>query len=155
MTIISGNDNFNHFSIEIKLNFKISLFNQLSRDKDEKMKKSVLWGIGIGTIVVVTAIVVGVILGIQLTKKDFSKEFQFGAATSSYQIEGAWNRDGKSENIWDRATNRFPNIITGRTNGNDAANSYEFYKKDVKAVKDSGVRKIREIQKFFLNFLLI
>src|ERR1035437_9951917 len=31
----------------------------------------------------------------------FHKDFLWGTATSSFQVEGAWNVDGKGESIWD------------------------------------------------------
>ena len=73
----------------------------------------------------------------------FPKEFIFGAASAAYQVEGAYNADGKGENIWDRLTHTFPEKIAGDIKTGDiAANSYENYKEDVKALKMTGVRYV-------------
>jgi hypothetical protein len=72
-------------------------------------------------------------------EEDFPADFEFGAATSAYQIEGAWDVDGKSRNIWDIAVHDHPEIIRDRSTGNSAAESYYHYKEDVKALKASGV----------------
>ena len=31
----------------------------------------------------------------------FRNDFIWGTATAAFQIEGAWNEDGKSPSIWD------------------------------------------------------
>ena len=71
--------------------------------------------------------------------EDFADDFEFGAATSAYQIEGAWNVDGKGRNIWDMAVHDHPEIFRGNATGDSAADSYYHYKEDVKALKASGV----------------
>ena len=43
-------------------------------------------------------------------KADFGADFKWGVASSSYQTEGAWNLDGKSESNWDHFS-RLPGKI--------------------------------------------
>ncbi|NOH11066.1 MAG: family 1 glycosylhydrolase [Chloroflexi bacterium] len=74
-----------------------------------------------------------------MTFLEFPKDFEWGASTSSYQIEGAWNADGKGESIWDRFTIRPHNIINGDT-GDNACNQYEHLLADVKLIKHLGLK---------------
>jgi beta-glucosidase/6-phospho-beta-glucosidase/beta-galactosidase len=76
-------------------------------------------------------------------KLKFPKGFSFGAASAAYQIEGGWNLDGKGPNIWDNLTHSNPSLIIDRTNGDIAADSYHFYKDDVKALKNAGFQHYR------------
>lgn len=72
----------------------------------------------------------------------FPKGFDWGLATSSYQIEGAWKEDGKGESICDRFSHTPGKIKNGDT-GDIACDHYHRYKEDVQIMRDLGVSSYR------------
>jgi beta-glucosidase len=72
----------------------------------------------------------------------FPKNFEWGVATSSYQIEGAYNENGKGESIWDRFSH-LPNNIQNRDTGNIACDHYHRFKEDIQIMKEMGVKAYR------------
>ena len=68
----------------------------------------------------------------------FPDDFVWGVATAAYQIEGAWNEDGKGENIWDVFT-KVPGTIVDGSSGDIACNSYYQYSEDIELMKTIGV----------------
>ena len=66
----------------------------------------------------------------------------WGTATSSYQIEGAWQEDGKGPSIWDRFTH-MPGKILNNDTGDTALDHYHRYKEDVQQMKALGARTYR------------
>jgi beta-glucosidase len=72
----------------------------------------------------------------------FPDGFLWGVAGSAYQIEGAWNKDGKGESIWDRFSHTPGHIKNGET-GDTACDHYHRYKEDVALMKELGVQAYR------------
>lgn len=71
--------------------------------------------------------------------KYFPDDFLFGTASSAYQIEGAWNTDGKGPSVWDEFTHTHPERIKDGQNCDVGPNSYKFYLDDIAAVKNLKV----------------
>jgi len=74
--------------------------------------------------------------------KKFPKDFVWGAATAAYQIEGAWNADGKGESIWDRFAHTPGKIDNGDT-GDVACDHYHRYRDDVALMRRLGLHAYR------------
>ncbi len=72
----------------------------------------------------------------------FPHGFYWGVATSAYQIEGAWNEDGKGPSIWDTYTHTPGKIKNGDT-GDVANDHYHRYKEDVALMKSIGTNAYR------------
>ena len=72
----------------------------------------------------------------------FPDGFRWGVATSSYQIEGAWNEDGKGESIWDTFAHTPGNIENGDT-GDVANDHYHRVEEDVALMQSIGVTAYR------------
>src|SRR5258708_3383335 len=72
----------------------------------------------------------------------FPDSFTWGAAASSYQIEGAPFEDGKGPSVWDMMCRQPGRIYEGQT-GEVACDHYHRYKEDVALMRDIGLKAYR------------
>lgn len=72
----------------------------------------------------------------------FPKDFLWGTATASYQIEGAANEGGRAPSVWDTYC-RMPGRIKSDHTGDVAIDHYHRFKEDVALMKDMGVKAYR------------
>ena len=71
---------------------------------------------------------------------NFPDNFLWGAATSSYQVEGGWDEGGKGVNNWDVWTeDPESGHVSDKSNGQISADSYHKYKEDVQLIADMGL----------------
>jgi beta-glucosidase len=68
--------------------------------------------------------------------------FLWGAATAAYQIEGAWDEDGKGPSIWDRFSHT-PGKIAGGDTGDVTCDHYHRWREDVGLMHELGLRAYR------------
>ncbi|XP_026727765.1 lactase-phlorizin hydrolase-like [Trichoplusia ni] len=69
----------------------------------------------------------------------FPPGFKFGAGTSSYQVEGAWNVSDKGVNILDKFVHDHPTSIKDLSNGDVACDSYHNWERDVEMAAELGL----------------
>lgn len=73
---------------------------------------------------------------------NFPTDFLWGAATASYQIEGAALEDGRGECIWTRFSHTDGKVKHGHT-GDVACDHYHRYAEDVALMQQLGLRAYR------------
>lgn len=72
----------------------------------------------------------------------FPEGFLWGSATSSFQIEGAWNEDGKGESNWDRFCHTPGRILEGHV-GDVACDHYHRFAEDLDIMAKLGLKAYR------------
>jgi beta-glucosidase len=72
----------------------------------------------------------------------FPEGFHWGAATAAYQIEGAWQEDGKGESIWDRFAHT-PGKIRNGDSGDIACDSYHRLHQDIALAREMNLTSYR------------
>ncbi|MBR4881990.1 MAG: family 1 glycosylhydrolase [Clostridia bacterium] len=74
----------------------------------------------------------------------FNKDtFMWGVDDSAFQVEGAWNEDGKGESIWDRFCHDKRGKVYKDQNGDVACDQYHRYKEDMKMMGEFGIQAHR------------
>lgn len=72
----------------------------------------------------------------------FKKDFAWGAATASYQIEGGAFEDGRGSSVWDEFSHTEGKVFQGHT-GDVACDHYHRFREDVKLMSELGIKAYR------------
>ena len=73
---------------------------------------------------------------------DFPKDFLWGCATASYQVEGATEEDRRTPSIWDTFAKR-PGAVEAGNDGSVACDQYHRYEEDVELIANLGFEAYR------------
>jgi beta-glucosidase len=74
--------------------------------------------------------------------RSFGEDFLWGTSCSAYQIEGAWNEEGRGPSIWDEFSQEKGNTYNNE-NGNVAVDFYHRYKEDIRLLKEMNFKVFR------------
>ncbi|TGY65734.1 glycoside hydrolase family 1 protein [Dubosiella muris] len=74
--------------------------------------------------------------------KEFPSDFLWGSASAAYQVEGAWDEDGKGRSVWDEFV-RIPGKTFKATTGDKAVDHYHRMEEDVRLMKEMGLKTYR------------
>src|SRR4029077_8983877 len=74
--------------------------------------------------------------------KSFPTNFLWGSASAAYQVEGAWDVDGKGKSVWDLFT-KIPGKTFKGSNGDVAVDHYHLYREDVALMAEMGLKAYR------------
>ena len=72
----------------------------------------------------------------------FPKDFLWGTATAAFQVEGAWNEDGKGESTWDHFSHT-QGKIRGAATADVACDHYHRYREDIDLVRQLNLGSYR------------
>ena len=75
-------------------------------------------------------------------QRSFPADFLWGSATASYQIEGAFDEDGRTASIWDTYS-RTPGMVLNGDTGDVADDHYHRWPQDVALIKELGLQAYR------------
>ena len=74
--------------------------------------------------------------------RPFPSDFLWGAASAAYQVEGAWNADGKGVSVWD-VFSKIPGKTFKGSNGDVAVDHYHRFREDIALMAEAGLRAYR------------
>jgi beta-glucosidase len=84
----------------------------------------------------------GAVSASEIAGSRFPAGFLWGMASASYQVEGAWNADGKGESIWDRFSHTVGKVKGGAT-GDVACDQYHRFQEDIAILKRLNQKSYR------------
>jgi beta-glucosidase len=83
----------------------------------------------------------GAIASSEIEKARFPQGFLWGLASAAYQVEGAWDADGKGESIWDHFSHRVGKIKGGVT-ADTSCDQYHRYREDIAILKQLNQKQL-------------